>query len=114
MPEALMTPDEVADFLRLKRRTVYALVREGKMPAYRIGGVLRFDRTVVEGWLETQKTKSREELFVGRRPRSRRETARDPHRRDLASFAQPPGPRMGARKSPRTRRESDAAGEGPE
>lgn len=101
--EELMTPDEVAAFLQLKRRTVWALVREGKLPAYRIGGSLRFGKAMIERWLETQRTKSQEELRVGHRPRSRiagnrpqsrREiTCEKPARGDSALFAQTPGSR---------------------
>lgn len=101
--EELMTPDEVAAFLQLKRRTVWALVREGKLPAYRIGGSLRFGKAMIERWLETQKTKSQEELRVGRRPRSRitgnrpqsrRKVTCEPPEGDSASlFAQTPGSR---------------------
>jgi excisionase family DNA binding protein len=39
---------EVADWLALTERTVYRLVHEGKLPAYRVGGQWRFDAREIE------------------------------------------------------------------
>lgn len=33
----ILTPDEAAKLLRLHRRTVYALIRRGEIPAFRLG-----------------------------------------------------------------------------
>ena len=55
MPVALLTSDEVAAMLRVKRRTVYDLVRNQGLPVVRLGvRCLRFKPTAVEAWLEAQ------------------------------------------------------------
>ncbi len=54
-PEALpavLTVDELAAFLRLNRKTVYAAIAQRAIPgARRIGGIIRVDRDVVLKWL---------------------------------------------------------------
>ena len=39
-----LTPEEVADLLRVSRRTVYNWLRAGQLPAIRIGKVWRIRR----------------------------------------------------------------------
>jgi excisionase family DNA binding protein len=47
-----MTTEEVADLLRIERRTVYALVKRGELPgALYLGRALRFSRDAVLRWL---------------------------------------------------------------
>lgn len=47
----LMTVGEVATYLAVHERTVYRLVKEGHMPAYRVGGQWRFKAAVLEEWI---------------------------------------------------------------
>lgn len=47
----VMTLNEVAEYLRIPRSTVYKLVREGRIPGQKIGRQWRFRRKVVENWL---------------------------------------------------------------
>lgn len=42
--DVLLTAEEAADLLRLNRNTLYELVREGQVPALRLGRSLRFHR----------------------------------------------------------------------
>lgn len=50
-PEVL-TADEVADLLRVNRKTVYAAFKKGEIPGgRRIGGTIRFSRERVLQWL---------------------------------------------------------------
>lgn len=58
----IMTIDEVAEFLRLNRKTVYELARQGKIPVRRVGRSLRASREAVLRWL------SEESLPRQRRP----------------------------------------------
>ena len=51
----LMTTREVLRYLRVTPRTVYRLIREGDLPAVRMGGRWRFRRTDIEAWLERQR-----------------------------------------------------------
>lgn len=48
-----MTVKEVADFLRVSRQTVYTMVREGKLPHFRIGNKVRFKRSEIEALTNT-------------------------------------------------------------
>ncbi len=50
---------EVANYLQLSERTVYKLVREGSLPAARIGGVYRFDSEEIDIWLRTKKSRAK-------------------------------------------------------
>ena len=48
---AYLTTAEVADYLRLKERKVYDLVRQGEMPCVRVTGKLLFPRQSIDLWL---------------------------------------------------------------
>lgn len=48
----LMDTNEVADYLRLKRRSIYELVRENQIPCTRVSGKWLFRRTTIDRWLE--------------------------------------------------------------
>ena len=50
----VMTVDQVAAYLQLNRLTVYRYVREGKIPAAKIGKVYRVLREDVDRFLETR------------------------------------------------------------
>ncbi len=57
-PEFLTT-DEVLEYLRINARTVYRLIRNGELPAVRIGRQWRIRRLDLDQWLETQKPVAR-------------------------------------------------------
>jgi excisionase family DNA binding protein len=49
---AVLTVDELAVYLRVNRKTVYAAIAQGAIPgARRIGGTIRVDRDSVLKWL---------------------------------------------------------------
>ena len=49
---AVLTVDELAAYLRLNRKTVYAAIAAGELPgARRIGGTIRINRDTVLAWL---------------------------------------------------------------
>lgn len=48
----LMTIEEVADYLRVKKRTIYEWVKKGKIPAIKTVGQWRFKKDQIDGWLE--------------------------------------------------------------
>ena len=50
----VMTADEVAELLRVDRKTVYAAAGRGEIPCRRIGRRLLFSRTAIVAWLEMQ------------------------------------------------------------
>ena len=43
---------DLAGLLHVSPTTVYRLVREGRLPAVRVGGQWRFRREDCEGWLD--------------------------------------------------------------
>ena len=48
----VMTLNEVADYLRIPRSTVYKLVREGRIPGQKVGRQWRFRRDTIDRWLD--------------------------------------------------------------
>jgi len=50
VPE-LMSTKEVADYLRIKERKVYELVRDGRIPCTRVTGKYLFPRHLIDRWL---------------------------------------------------------------
>ena len=50
-PGAILTVDEISDYLKIPRSTIYKLVREGKIPAQKIGRHWRFRKEAVDSWL---------------------------------------------------------------
>lgn len=51
---AVMNVDEVAAYLRVATATVYRLAQRGEIPAARVGRVWRFQKQLIDRWLETQ------------------------------------------------------------
>lgn len=50
-PPEYLTTAEVAQYLRLKERKIYDLVRQGEMPSVRVTGKLLFPRQAIDLWL---------------------------------------------------------------
>lgn len=48
----LLTIDEVAKYLRVKRRTIYEWVKKGKIPAIKTVGQWRFKKDRIDAWLD--------------------------------------------------------------
>jgi excisionase family DNA binding protein len=51
MQEPLLTTEQVARYLKVDKFTVYRLVAQKKLPAYRVGNQWRFKSSVLERWL---------------------------------------------------------------
>lgn len=52
MPDKLLTTRELVDLLQLDRVTIYKLVKDGELPALRVGGQWRFSAGAVDSWLK--------------------------------------------------------------
>jgi excisionase family DNA binding protein len=50
--DSIMTVDEVAQFLRIHKTTVYRLLKESKIPAFRVGSDWRFNREEIDRWIQ--------------------------------------------------------------
>jgi excisionase family DNA binding protein len=47
----VLTVDEVSEWLRIPRSTVYKLCKEGRIPVVKIGKHWRFSRKRLEDWI---------------------------------------------------------------
>jgi excisionase family DNA binding protein len=47
----VMTVREVAEYLKVKERTIYRLVAKGGIPAFKVGGSWRFRRAEIDEWI---------------------------------------------------------------
>src|SRR5215203_5066148 len=55
MDEGFLTTEEVLEYLQVNLRTVYRLIKAGKIPAVRVGRQWRFRKRDIDAWLETQR-----------------------------------------------------------
>ena len=55
MEDAFLTTEEVLEYLQVNLRTVYRLIKAGKIPAVRVGRQWRFRKRDIDAWLETQR-----------------------------------------------------------
>lgn len=54
--ETFMTTDEVLEYLQVNLRTVYRLIKAGRIPAVRVGRQWRFRKQDLDQWLDGQRT----------------------------------------------------------
>ena len=53
--EVFLTTEEVLEYLQVNLRTVYRLIKAGKIPAVRVGRQWRFRKRDIDGWLDSQR-----------------------------------------------------------
>jgi excisionase family DNA binding protein len=53
--DVFLTTEEVLEYLHVNLRTVYRLIKAGKIPAFRVGRQWRFRRADLDTWLRTQR-----------------------------------------------------------
>lgn len=51
MQENLLTAVQVARYLKIDKFTVYRLVSQKKIPAFKVGNQWRFKRKLIDAWL---------------------------------------------------------------
>ena len=56
MDDVFLTTEEVLEYLQVNLRTVYRLIKAGKLPALRVGRQWRFRKADIDQWLESQRT----------------------------------------------------------
>src|SRR5215218_4599854 len=49
--EHFLTTEEVLDYLQVNLRTIYRLIKAGKIPAVRVGRQWRFSKKDIDNWL---------------------------------------------------------------
>jgi excisionase family DNA binding protein len=57
MKTEIMTIDEVAEYLKLKIKTAYALTAKGEIPGFKVGGSWRFRKSELNKWIAQQEKK---------------------------------------------------------
>ena len=55
----LMDIEELADYLRLKRQTIYNWLHQNKISGIKIGGVWRFNKKEVDDWLSSKRRQAK-------------------------------------------------------
>ncbi len=55
--ETFLTTEEVLEYLQVNLRTVYRLIKAGKIPAVRVGRQWRFRKRDIDGWLDSQRAR---------------------------------------------------------
>jgi len=50
-PGTIMTIDELSDYLRISKSTVYKLVQSGRLPGKKAGRQWRFHKNAIDEWL---------------------------------------------------------------
>ena len=55
----LMDIDELADYLRLQKQTIYNWLHQRKISGIKVGGVWRFDRRDIDSWLKSRRRLSK-------------------------------------------------------
>jgi excisionase family DNA binding protein len=53
--EIFLTTEEVLEYLQVNLRTVYRLIKAGKIPAVRVGRQWRFRKRDIDAWLDAQR-----------------------------------------------------------
>jgi excisionase family DNA binding protein len=55
----LMDIEELANYLRLKKQTIYNWLHQGKFTGIKVGGVWRFERKEIDAWLKSRRRLSK-------------------------------------------------------
>ncbi len=71
--EIFLTTEEVLEYLQVNLRTVYRLIKAGKIPAVRVGRQWRFRKRDIDAWLDTQRPRGERATVapVADRPQAR-------------------------------------------
>jgi excisionase family DNA binding protein len=56
--ESFLTTDEVLEYLQVNLRTVYRLIKAGKIPALRVGRQWRFRKRDIDAWLDRERPRA--------------------------------------------------------
>lgn len=52
--EGVFTIDELAEYLKLSKSTLYKLAQEGKVPGQKVGRHWRFHKAAIDRWLSNR------------------------------------------------------------
>jgi excisionase family DNA binding protein len=68
MDESFLTTEEVLEYLQVNLRTVYRLIKAGRIPAVRVGRQWRFRKRDIDAWLESQRPRGARATPAGSTP----------------------------------------------
>lgn len=54
MTAQLLTFNEACEFLRINKGTLHKLIRNGDIPAFRVGNLWRIDKKELNNWIRKQ------------------------------------------------------------
>ena len=60
----LMTVEEVANYLRVTKKTIYRLLKRGSIPSTKVGYQWRFDRVLIDEWLQRSSVRTKANILV--------------------------------------------------
>jgi len=61
----LIDVDELAEYLKLQKQTIYNWLHQGKISGIKVGGVWRFERHEVDDWLKSRRRLSKDSIPGG-------------------------------------------------
>jgi excisionase family DNA binding protein len=67
----ILTIKELADYLRVHTTTIYRLLRQRRLPSFRVGSEWRFNRAAIEQWQRSQATNEPKLVSCGRRRKAK-------------------------------------------
>ena len=77
--ETFLTTEEVLAYLQVNLRTVYRLIKAGKIPAVRVGRQWRFRKRDIDAWLDSQRPRAARSAAVPAPAAARAATLDRPH-----------------------------------
>lgn len=60
----LLSVKEVATYLAVTERTVYRLVKDHRLPAYKVGGQWRFKVDMIDAWMSRERVTESAEVSL--------------------------------------------------
>jgi excisionase family DNA binding protein len=74
--EVFLTTEEVLAYLQVNLRTVYRLIKAGKIPAVRVGRQWRFRKRDIDAWLDSQRSRGADILPAAAAPAAARDAGK--------------------------------------
>jgi excisionase family DNA binding protein len=56
---SLLDIDDLANYLKLRKQTIYNWLHQGKIGGIKVGGVWRFERKEIDDWLKSRRRLSK-------------------------------------------------------
>jgi excisionase family DNA binding protein len=67
--DEIFTIKELSEHLRVHPTTIYRLLRQGRLPGFRVGSNWRFNRAAIEEWEKLQPSETQPPAMRGRHRR---------------------------------------------